>query len=99
MNFNNSYLSRSRSKDMLNNSYENCLRNTSRPKSTSQRRTQILRSPACHRILDDFESKRQFFENQAYTNYTPTSINNNNNYSLLNSNKPKNDDYQRHTTK
>jgi len=78
MNVNNYSLSRSRSKDTLNNQLENF---TLRPKSAGQ----VLLSP----ISNDFQSKRQFFENRTYTDYIPTSKTN-----IIYTNPP-----QRHVTK
>ncbi len=76
MNVNNYALSRSRSKDTLNNREENfntTNRHHFRPKSAGQTRVQALLSPMRQEISNDFQSKRQFFENRTYT---PTSTNN-----------------------
>ncbi len=75
MNFNNYSLSRSRSKDTLNKQSENfnsTNRNILRPKSAGQ----VLLSPIRQEISNDFQSKRQFFENRTYTDYISTSKNN-----------------------
>ncbi|CAF3648633.1 unnamed protein product [Rotaria sordida] len=100
-NNNNNSLSRSRSKDTLENQYENSNsinKNILRPKSGNQVRVQSLFSPTRHEILDDFQSKRQFFENRTYTDYTPTTATtatNNKTYALSTSNN----NYQRSETK
>ncbi|UJR08538.1 hypothetical protein I4U23_012800 [Adineta vaga] len=70
MNVNNSSLSRSRSKDTLNNQSEDCNslnQNILRPKSAGQTRIQALLSPVTQEIANDFQSKRQFFENRIYS--------------------------------
>jgi hypothetical protein len=75
MNVNNSSLSRSRSKDALNNQMENfdsMSTNISRPKSAGQ---QALNSSIRQEIFNDFQSKRQFFENRTYTEHSPVSTN------------------------
>ncbi|CAF2658268.1 unnamed protein product [Rotaria sp. Silwood2] len=100
-NNNNNLLSRSRSKDTLDNQYENSNsinKNLLRPKSANQVRVQALLSPTRHEILDDFQSKRQFFENRTYTDYTPASTNNKT-YALSPSNTISNNNYQRSETK
>ncbi len=79
MNVNNYSLSRSKSKDTLNRQCENVNstnRNISRPKSAGQTCAQVVLSPIRQEISNDFQSKRQFFENRAYTDYIPTSTNN-----------------------
>ncbi len=97
MNLNNYSLSRSRSKDTLNKQYENfnsTNRTTLRPKSAGQTRAQALLSPLRQEISNDFQSKRQFFENRTYTDYIPTSTNN-----RIYTNSPINNQHQRHVTK
>lgn len=80
MNINyNNILSRSRSKDTLNNQFENSNytnKTILRPKSASQVRVQAVLSPIRQEIFDDFQSKRQFFENRTYTDSTNTLTNN-----------------------
>lgn len=77
MNVTNYTLSRSRSKDMLNKECENINssnRNILRPKSAGQVRAQVLLSPIRQEeTSNDFQSKRQFFENRTYIDYIPTS--------------------------
>jgi len=97
MNLNNYSLSRSRSKDTLNKQNENfnsTNRTTLRPKSAGQTRAQALLSPLRQEISNDFQSKRQFFENRTYTDYIPTSTNN-----RISTNSPINNQHQRHVTK
>ncbi|CAF1642572.1 unnamed protein product [Adineta ricciae] len=76
MNVNTSSLSRSRSKDTLNNQNEECNslnRNVLRPKSAGQTHIQALLSPVTYEISNDFQSKRQFFENRIYSDNAPIS--------------------------
>lgn len=79
MNVTNNYsLSRSRSKDNLNKNCENNInsinRNVCRPKSAGQIRPQfVLSSVHPEETTNDFQSKRQFFENRTYVDYIPTS--------------------------
>ncbi|CAF3630090.1 unnamed protein product [Adineta steineri] len=79
MNLNNYSLSRSRSKDTLNNENENSKsinRSFLRPKSAGQTRVQALLSPLALDTSNDFQSKRQFFENRIYTDNSSGSTNN-----------------------
>ncbi len=80
MNFNNYSLSRSRSKDnfnqQLNNNFNSTNRTTLRPKSAGQVHAQVLLSPFRQEIANDFQSKRQFFENRTYTDYVPPTVHN-----------------------
>jgi hypothetical protein len=99
MNFTNYSLSRSNSKDALDIQTENSPnRHFSRPKSAGQRRAHALLSPIRHETSNDFQSKRQFFENRTYTDYTPT-VANNKIYTLSPSNTPIDCNQQRHVTK
>ncbi|CAF3318582.1 unnamed protein product [Rotaria socialis] len=101
MDINNS-LSRSRSKDLLDNQFENANssnRTILRPKSVSQVRVQALLSPIRQETAEDFQSKRQFFENRTYADYTPTSTNNKT-YTILPTNPTvNNNNYQNYVTK
>ena len=97
MSFNNYPLSRSNSKETLDNQSTN--NHFLRPKSAGQTRAQVFLSPVRPEISNDFQSKRQFFENQTYTDYTPTSTNNKT-YILSPSNTTmNNNNHQRHVTK
>lgn len=103
-NNNNNYnytLSRSRSKDTLNNPNENLKSTTTRtilrPKSAGQVHVQAVLSPIRHEISNDFQSKRQFFENRTYTDYTPPPPPSTNNRIYTNS--PINHQHQRQITK
>ena len=98
MNVNNSSLSRSRSKEILNNqteNFESTSANISRPKSAGQ---QALLSPVRQDITNDFQSKRQFFENRTYTEHSPASTINRV-YTLPPTNPVINNNQQRHVMK
>jgi hypothetical protein len=85
MNVNNNHLlSRSRSKDALNDHQTFKTQKTpqsgnlnyfSRPKSAGNIHVQTVLSPVRHKISNDFQSKREFFENCTHTDYTPTVTN------------------------
>jgi hypothetical protein len=99
MNFTNYSLTRSNSKDALDTQTEYSLnKNFLRPKSAGQVRAHVLLSPMRLETSNDFQSKRQFFENRTYTDYTPT-VANNRIYTLSPSNTPINYNQQRHVTK
>ncbi|CAF1625865.1 unnamed protein product [Rotaria magnacalcarata] len=101
MNINNS-LSRSRPKDLLDNQFENANspnRTILRPKPVNQVRVQTQLSPIRQETAEDFQSKRQFFENRTYADYTPTSTNNKT-YTILPTNTTvNNNNYQNYVTK
>lgn len=98
----NTSLSRSRSKDTLDNQADSTNSSNKyilRPKSANQVRVQALLSPVRNELSDDFQSKRQFFENRTYTDYSPASTNNKT-YTLLPPNTTVNNNYnQPHVTK
>ena len=100
-NTSNNSLCRSRSKDTLNNQCNHVNltnKNILRPKSAGQGNIKADLTPCHHQIVDDFQSKRQFFENRTYTDFIPKSTSNRSS-SLSNSNTTNNNNCHPHHIK